>query len=674
MVKGRRAADRRRERQGKGPIDDGRGHTLPGVDPLPSEEEDDDLDEAGEHGGERARDAGLPLMSDVRDVRDARDVEQTRARSALSSPGAGSTGTAPQRRASSLRHEVENDPEASFVKAVRQTRDDRRSAGSAGEVTAVKPLPDKPKKRGGHLIVLEGPDAGGETDIEVSPSLVGRTATADIGLSDPSISRRHLELTLTDDGWVLLDLGSLSGTLVNGVLVTGDAPLRHGDVISLGKTEMRFLAAAALPKPRPEPVVPDAGDALQQPIEPTEQLTRRDKTMTRATAVTGMRTGGRVATADPGAVRARVRKTTTWIIAACAAVLVALVVGRAAYRGFIDDKAPAQIRAQVAELLAEGKRRLQAQDVDGAKATAETVLALDEKNADAESLLRMAHTEAASRDAIALALRLGDEERDVEAGQILKRVPDASVFAPTRDRLRRTLDERGMIRSRRVIESLLDEGRIDDALAAAQRHAGAWPGDQVGQALLERAAAAKESTPRNPVLSAAQAALRDGDLARARQIAGEGRLAGFLRDLDELEASLARGKASLRRFDEDAAVSLDNAFHLLGELGATASSPIFAEVRKPYADALYLSGTARLEKDPCGGARELFKAGRVMADDPKIQQKLRELEDRAMAGLERARAARQEDAERAAALAREHLCLARIGTRTYDELKALSRL
>lgn len=666
MVKGRRAADRRRERQGQRPLDDGRGHTLPGVDPLPSE--DDEADDA---------DVELPLVSQAREVESPLEAP-------LGEGGtdgghgrdAGPSATASRHRSTSLRAEPDNDPEASFVKAVRQTRDDRRGAG---ESTVVKPLREKPPRRGGHLVVLEGPDAGGETDIEVTPSLVGRTAAAEIGLTDPTVSRRHLELTLRDDGWVLLDLGSLSGTLVNGVLVSGgqgkEVRLHHGDVIALGKTELRFLAAAAMPKPRPEPEpAPAAGaEGEQASLEPTERLATKEKTRTRATAVGTVPTA-RVPALDPAAVRARVRKTTTWIIAACVAVLVLLAVGRGVYRGVIDDKAPAQIRAQVAELLADGNRRLRAQDVDGARAAAETVLALDVNNADAASLLRMAATEAEARDAIALALRLGDEERDVEAGQILKRVPDASVFSPTRDRLRRTLDERGLVRSRRLIEGLIDQGRFDEAVAAAEKHVATWPKDPQGPSLLERARTSQESVPKNPELSAARAAFRDGDLARAREIATAARLTGFLRDLDELEASLAMGRAALKRFDDDAAASLDTAFRLLGELGATASSPIFAEVRKPYADALYLSGTAKLEHDVCGGARELFKAGRVMADDPKIQQKLRELEDRATAGLDRARGARGEDPDRAAAVAREHLCLARIGTGTYDELKALSRL
>ena len=98
-------------------------------------------------------------------------------------------------------------------------------------------------------------------------------------------------------------------------------------------------------------------------------------------------------------------------------------------------------------------------------------------------------------------------------------------------------------------------------------------------------------------------------------------------------------------------------------------------MRKPFANALYLSGTELLDGPKrCEGARLLFRAARVMSDDAKIQAKLREIDQRATAGLERARGARVQDPARAAAIAREHLCLARTGTRTYQELRALSRL
>jgi len=63
--------------------------------------------------------------------------------------------------------------------------------------------------------------------------LVGRHPTCDVVLSDPSVSRRHAQLTFRDGVWVLQDLASTNGTRVNGERV-GRTTLHPGDLISLG--------------------------------------------------------------------------------------------------------------------------------------------------------------------------------------------------------------------------------------------------------------------------------------------------------------------------------------------------------------------------------------------------------------------------------------------------------
>src|SRR6202034_2782856 len=46
--------------------------------------------------------------------------------------------------------------------------------------------------------------------------ILGRHHACDVVLGDPSVSRRHARLTFRDERWVLNDLDSLNGTLVNG--------------------------------------------------------------------------------------------------------------------------------------------------------------------------------------------------------------------------------------------------------------------------------------------------------------------------------------------------------------------------------------------------------------------------------------------------------------------------
>ena len=517
------------------------------------------------------------------------------------------------------------------------------------------------------MVVLEGPDQGAKLDVTITPALLGRSRDADLKLADTTVSLRHAELALLDDGWVLFDLGSTSGTLVNGRPFGAELVLRHGDVVALGQSELRFLRAEQEPAQRPEP---EPATVLQPPIEVTERVEGTRSRLSRPP------TKRAAPAARPNVARARVRGTAVRVIAACVALFGLAIAGRVVWDQFVGDRSEAQVRAQVASLLAESRRQLAALEVDGARASAQTVLALDPDNVDAASLLRLADTEIEAKSAIDLALRLGDEERDAEALQVLKRVPDTSVFAVARERLRRTLDERGVQRSRRQIALLLDQDRIAEALALADQHVARWPSDAEGAALRERAATAVASRPKNPELTAARAAFATGDRARARAIANDAGLAGYLRDLDDFETKLAAGRAALKRLEGTEALDpLDDAWRLLPSLGGTSASPIIADVRKPFANALYLAGTELLDGPRrCDGARLVFRAARVVSDDAKIDAKLREIDERASAGLERARGARSQDPARAAGIAREHLCLARTGTRTYEELRALSRL
>jgi predicted component of type VI protein secretion system len=69
---------------------------------------------------------------------------------------------------------------------------------------------------------------------------VGRSRDCDVVLDDAGISRRHAELRRGPDGWTVADLGSTNGVRVNGVPVHGAQPLRSGDRLELGSTEIVF--------------------------------------------------------------------------------------------------------------------------------------------------------------------------------------------------------------------------------------------------------------------------------------------------------------------------------------------------------------------------------------------------------------------------------------------------
>jgi pSer/pThr/pTyr-binding forkhead associated (FHA) protein len=99
----------------------------------------------------------------------------------------------------------------------------------------------------GKLIITNGPQEGSSIPLLLENITIGRaTSKADweICLQDPSVSRPHARLQLVDTNWIITDLGSANGTLVNGTPVSEKGrPLRDGDVLTLGSTVTLFRAS-----------------------------------------------------------------------------------------------------------------------------------------------------------------------------------------------------------------------------------------------------------------------------------------------------------------------------------------------------------------------------------------------------------------------------------------------
>jgi hypothetical protein len=67
--------------------------------------------------------------------------------------------------------------------------------------------------------------------------LIGRNPNCDIVLPGPAVSRQHARLSFRDGSWILQDLDSTNGTVVNGALV-GHCKLQPGDRVIIGDEQL----------------------------------------------------------------------------------------------------------------------------------------------------------------------------------------------------------------------------------------------------------------------------------------------------------------------------------------------------------------------------------------------------------------------------------------------------
>jgi Nif-specific regulatory protein len=73
------------------------------------------------------------------------------------------------------------------------------------------------------------------------PVTIGRSEEADVMIDDPNCSRVHVAIRYWDDLFVIRDMNSRNGTLVNGQKIIV-APLNPGDIIRIGNTDLEALA------------------------------------------------------------------------------------------------------------------------------------------------------------------------------------------------------------------------------------------------------------------------------------------------------------------------------------------------------------------------------------------------------------------------------------------------
>jgi pSer/pThr/pTyr-binding forkhead associated (FHA) protein len=74
-------------------------------------------------------------------------------------------------------------------------------------------------------------------------STVGRAVGNTICLDDVTVSAHHAQISHSQEGWWVQDLGSSNGTAVNGVQISTRVPLTEGDEIRVGNSRLQLHLA-----------------------------------------------------------------------------------------------------------------------------------------------------------------------------------------------------------------------------------------------------------------------------------------------------------------------------------------------------------------------------------------------------------------------------------------------
>jgi pSer/pThr/pTyr-binding forkhead associated (FHA) protein/S1-C subfamily serine protease len=110
------------------------------------------------------------------------------------------------------------------------------------------------------------------TEARESPVRIGRESGCTIAFDGEAarvVSGRHAEIRFENGAWVVADLGSRNGTLLNGRRLSAATPLKAGDVIRLGESGPTLQVAAIAEAGALEPTL-DEHPAVQTPEKPAE--------------------------------------------------------------------------------------------------------------------------------------------------------------------------------------------------------------------------------------------------------------------------------------------------------------------------------------------------------------------------------------------------------------------
>ncbi len=119
----------------------------------------------------------------------------------------------------------------------------------ASHIASGRTVVSSPTGQSLSLIAESGPDAGKSFLLSSAQNLIGRNPSAQVTLSDPTVSRRHAMIRVDSDRATVTDLGSRSGSNVDGELISG-VRITMGDHIVIGQSEFTpMMPSGSIPRP-----------------------------------------------------------------------------------------------------------------------------------------------------------------------------------------------------------------------------------------------------------------------------------------------------------------------------------------------------------------------------------------------------------------------------------------
>jgi hypothetical protein len=123
-------------------------------------------------------------------------------------------------------------------------RDLRRTAAPAPDATGFHASPayaEVPRAVDGWLVAERGGGLEQEARFDLIGGLsIGRSGEADVQIEDRYASSIHARVFPRGDRFLVEDMRSTNGTLLNGASLHGEAELIDGDTIQIGDTVFRF--------------------------------------------------------------------------------------------------------------------------------------------------------------------------------------------------------------------------------------------------------------------------------------------------------------------------------------------------------------------------------------------------------------------------------------------------